>query len=123
MPHSRARVTPLFGNQPLPGAKPNSPRTSVALSVGLEDRLDEAQRLRLDPLRRDRVYGHGPDAVVAARDHASPGRGRLDVTLHGDAAPRVVAEGVYRRERARGPRGERQPHTGVPGAPLGVGLD
>src|SRR2546426_2303254 len=109
MPHSRARVTPHFGNQRLTRAKPNRPRTSVARSVGLEDRLDEAQRLRLDPLRRDRVHGHGPDAIVAARDHASPGRGRLDVALHGDAAPRIVAEGEYRRERARGPRRERQP--------------
>src|SRR2546428_4389652 len=112
MSRSSGRVTPLFGIQRLTRAKPNSRRTSVARSVGFEHCLDEAQRLRLDPLRRDRVHGHGPDAVVAARDHASPRRGRLDVALHGDAAPRVVAEGEYRPERARGPRPEPQPPTG-----------
>src|SRR2546425_11707969 len=61
-------------------------------SVGLEHRLDEAQGLGLDPIRRDRVHLHGADAVVAAGDHVAARRRRLDVALHGDAAPRIVPE-------------------------------
>src|SRR2546430_17461150 len=61
-------------------------------SVDLEHRLDEAQRLGLDPFHRNGFHLHRPDAVGAARDGAAFGRGRLDVARHRDAAPGIAFE-------------------------------
>src|SRR5205085_9866233 len=69
----------------------------------------------LDPLHRDGLHLHRPDAVAAGRDHTALGRGGLDVARHGDAAAGITPECEHRGQRRalRRARRERQLHAGI----------